>query len=170
MARRSRERITEAATTAMIVSILLIAVVWNLPDSAIKRTLTPVLTPLAVSTGLDQRWQMYAPDPIRRLEHLEVGVTMADGEHREWTIPRGDAVVGPFEWYRWHKLKENAVRQPDIRAGIAQWVVREVTEHGERPIRVVMTLRTETLVPPGQDGSGAVASEILYDELLTGRE
>ena len=55
---------------------------------------------------------MYAPNPVRRLEVVEVHVTMADGSDRVWTLQRGDLVIGPFTWYRWQKLKEQLVREP----------------------------------------------------------
>jgi hypothetical protein len=112
---------------------------------------------------------MYAPEPISRLETVDVHVTMADGGDRVWTNQRGDRVIGPFAWYRWQKLKENAPREPDIRAGIANWVVRELTEPAEHAVRVQMILRTELLPPPGEVGPGTTTVETLYDETLSGR-
>lgn len=164
-----RECLREALVSALIAVILLVGIVWNLPDSSIKRALAPTLTPIALETGLDQRWQMYAPDPIRRLETVEVRVTVADGSERVWTQPRGDLVTGPFAWYRWQKLKENAVREPSIRAGLAHWVARTVTDPSERAVRVQMIMRTEDLPPPGHDGPTATATETLYDEYLSTR-
>jgi len=164
-----RDRLREALISGLIATILLIGIVWNLPDSAIKRALMPALEPIALETGLDQRWQMYAPDPIRRLETVEVRVTMADGGERVWTQPRGGLVTGPFAWYHWQKLKENAVREPGIRAGIAQWVARTLTEPSARAVRVQMILRTQDLPPPGHDGPTATTTETLYDEDLSGR-
>lgn len=148
--------------------VLLTGVVWSLPDAEIKRRLTAVLQPVASAAGLEQSWQMYAPEPIRRLEFVEVRVTMADGRQRVWTNPRGDRVAGAFTWYRWQKLKENVVREPTLRAGLAHWVVHHLTGRSERPERVQMTLCTELLPPPGADGPRTVGNEILYDETLTG--
>lgn len=150
----------------MLVTVVGIGVVWNLPVSPIQRSLATPLQPVAAATGLDQRWQMYAPNPIRRKEHVEVVVTMADGTVKSWTNMRGDLVVGPFVWYRWQKLKENLVRDPGVRAGVAQWVVAELTAPGERAQQVTMTLRTEQLPPPGYHGQGETAAEVLYDEVI----
>ncbi len=112
---------------------------------------------------------MYAPDPLRRLEHVEVHVIMADGSHRLWTNPRGDAVVGPFSWYRWQKLKENLVRDSSIRADVAYWAARALTEPGERVDRLQIVLTTQQLVPPGSHETGTVAQEVLFDEAYAGQ-
>jgi hypothetical protein len=64
--------IGEALISALVGVVVLICVVWNLPDSEVKATLTPVSLPIASATGLAQPWRMYAPEPISRLETLEV--------------------------------------------------------------------------------------------------
>jgi hypothetical protein len=153
----------------LVVVVLIIGVVWSLPDAAFKRRLMPVLQPVASAAGLEQNWRMYAPEPLRRLEYVEVRVTMADGAQRVWTNPRGDRVVGAFSWYRWQKAKENLVRQPTSRVGLAHWVVHRLTGRDEHAVRVQMILRTELLPPPGADGPRTIGEEILYDETLTGK-
>lgn len=158
----------EGAISAMIAVVLLIGVVWNLPDSAIKRVLVSPLEPIAVSTGLDQYWTMYAPDPPQRLEKLEVHVTMADGSDRVWTIAPRDRIVGVGAHHRWRKLKESLASEPQIRAGWAHWVVRQLTGPSERPVRVRMILKTQVLPPPGVSGRGEAGTEPLYDENLAG--
>lgn len=167
--RFEESRAGEAAISVLVVVVLLIGVVWSLPDAELKRRVAPVLQPVASATGLEQDWRMYAPEPLRRLEFVEVRVIMADGGQRVWTNPRGDRVVGAFGWYRWQKLKENLVRQPAIRAGVAHWVVHRLTGRSERAVRVQMLLRTELLPAPGSDGPVNRGQEILYDEILTGR-
>jgi hypothetical protein len=162
-------RAGEAAISVLVVVVLLIGVVWSLPDAELKRRVAPVLQPVASATGLEQDWRVYAPEPLRRLEFVEVRVIMADGDQRVWTNPRGDRVVGAFAWYRWQKLKENLVRQPAIRAGVAHWVVHRLTGPSERAVRVQMLLRTELLPAPGSGGPITRGQEILYDEILTGR-
>jgi hypothetical protein len=158
----------QAAISVLVVVVLIIGVVWSLPNAEFKRRLIPVLQPVASATGLEQDWRIYAPEPLRRLEFVEVRVTMADGVQRVWTNPRGDRVVGAFAWYRWQKFKENLVREPAIRAGVAHWVVHRLTGRSERAVRVQMILRTELLPPPGTDGPPTLGEEILYDENLTG--
>jgi hypothetical protein len=167
--RFERSLVGEAVISGLVMVVILIGVVWNLPDSDIKKSLTPNLRPIAAATGLQQRWQMYAPEPVSGLETLNVRVRMADGSDRNWTWHRGDLVVGPFSWYHWQKLKEQAVREPVSRAGIARWVVRELTTPSERPVSVEMLLRSEFLPAPGKDGPMRVKVETLYAEKLGGR-
>jgi hypothetical protein len=159
----------EALISGLVSAILIIGVTWNLPDSEIKRTLMRVVEPIAHATGVDQQWTMYAPDVISRVEYTEVRVTMADGSTRTWVNPSGDKVIGPFAWYHWQKLKENVPRDPTMRADLARWVVRELTDPSEKPVRVQIIMRTEQLPPPGAQGHGAVGMQRLYDEVLTGR-
>jgi hypothetical protein len=166
--RFERSRAGEALISAAVTVVVLIGVVWNLPDSAAKRVVAPTLRPVATASGLAAEWRMYAPDPISAVETLEVHVRMADGGDRMWSFHRGDLVLGPFAWYRWQKLKESAPRAPDIRAGIAHWVVRKLTTPAEHPTRVQMIFRTQEMPPPGNDGPTATKVETLYDEKLTG--
>jgi hypothetical protein len=167
--RFERSFVGEAVISALVTLVVLIGVVWNLPDSQVKRTVTPTLRPIAAASGLQQTWQMYAPDPISALEGMHVHVTMADDSERVWSWHRGDRVIGPFAWYRWHKMKEQTIREPQSRAGIAHWVVRELTTSAERPVRVQILFRNELLPPPATDGPKTVTVETLYDEVLNGR-
>lgn len=159
----------EAAISGVIAVVLLIGVVWSLPDAEVKRRLASVLRPVASATGLEQSWRMYAPEPQRRQEFLDVRVTMANGVERMWTNPRGDRVLGEFAWYRWQKVKENVVHDPASRVGVAHWVVHRLTGAGERAVRVQMILRTESLPAPGTHESPTGGEEILFDENFTGR-
>ena len=161
-------QIREGAISALIAAVLLIGVVSNMPDSAIKQALVPTMTPIAVAAGLDQFWGMYAPDPPSRLENLEVDVTMADGGDRVWTLPTNyDRIVGVAVSHRWRKLKESLLSDPQIRPQIAHWVVHQLTVPAERETRVRLILRTQVLPPPGTSGPGATGAETIYDENLT---
>jgi hypothetical protein len=159
----------EVLISALVTTALIIGVVWNLPDSEIKRSAQPALQPLAVFSGTDQVWTMYAPDPISRVEILEIHVVMDDGSDRVWTFSQGDRLLGQFHWYHWQKIKEQAIREPGIRAGLAEWVVRHLTTPEERPARVKMVFRGEEALPPGKAGVPAVETRTIYEEDLTGR-
>jgi hypothetical protein len=156
----------EVLISALVTAALIIAVVWNLPDSEIKRSAKPALEPLATTSGLEQVWQMYAPDPVHRLEILEIHVTMADGSDRVWSFNEGDRILGPFHWYHWQKLKEQAIRQPDIRHGLSMWVVHHLTVPVDHPVRVQMLFRSKEFGPPGEPTTSAFVTETLYDKRL----
>ncbi len=167
--RFERSRVGQCAISVVVVVVLTIGVVWSMPDAALKRLVTPGLQPVASAVGLEQDWRMYAPEPLQRREYVEVRVTMTDGAQRVWTNPRSDGVVSEFAWYRWQKLKENLVRVPEIRAGVAHWVVEQFARPKERAARVQMSLRTESLPAPGTNSPRTTGSELLYDEILPGR-
>src|SRR4051812_45380218 len=103
--RFERTPIGEIPISVLIAMILIIAIAWSMPESAIRRAALPLVEPVAVTSGLDQSWFMFAPDPLRRLETVEVRVETARGDQRVWRFPLGNAVT-QFTWYRWHKVKE----------------------------------------------------------------
>jgi hypothetical protein len=160
--------VAQGAISAVIAAIVLIAVVSNMPaGSALKQSLSPVLTPIANATGLEQYWSMYAPNPPQRLEDLEVHVTMADGADRMWTLPLDhDRVVGVAVSHRWRKLRETLYADPRSRPALAHWVVDQVSGPSQRAVGVQIIVHTETLPPPGQSGRGKTGVETLYKEDL----
>lgn len=156
----------EVTISAVVTAILLIAVVWNLPDSAIRRSVMPTLRPAAAPFGLEQVWSMYSPEPIRRLEVVEVHVSMADGQDRMWAFDRADSAGGPLSWHLWYKFKEQVIRQDNLRPRLADWVVQELTRPGEHPQRVEIIVRTTDLVAPGQYAVPTTKVETLYEQTL----
>jgi hypothetical protein len=163
----------KAVISGLIVVIVLVGVVWNLPDSPIKRLLSPVAKPVAVPTGLDQGWAMYAPNPSRRVDTVEVQVTMANGENRVWTMQPGARGISEFGWDRWMVMRYSAVLDANVRPDLARWVAREVTGPGEQAVSVSMVLRTETLQAPDEPtpegGRRGNATKVLYQENLAGQ-
>ncbi|BBY45931.1 hypothetical protein [Mycolicibacterium celeriflavum] len=158
----------KAVVSGFIVLFLLVGIVCNLPDSPIKRSLLPVVEPVAVPTGLDQSWAMYA-NPTRRQDTVEVQVRFAGGEVRVWTFEPGASGVG--WWDRWLLLRYAAVLDSKFRPQLAHWVVRQVSKPNEHPLGVTMVLRTETLRAPDDPPSGnrrPTATKLLYQENLAG--
>ncbi|MDA2892637.1 hypothetical protein PDG61_17080 [Mycolicibacterium sp. BiH015] len=160
--RFERSALGECLISVLVCVVVLIATVWNLPDSYLKRSLVKALLPVAESTGLQQQWSMYAPDPISVLEELEVRVTMAGGNDRTWTSRRDDPALTAFTWYRWQKLKEQLIRDKDAVPAFAQWVVHELAAPGERPVHVAVLVRSRPLLPPGDDRPTDVTVRTLY--------
>jgi hypothetical protein len=167
-----QQRFEESRAGKVVISVfiavfVLIGVVWNIPDSPIGRGLQALVKPVASVAGLDQNWGMYGT-PTRRVETIEVHVTMADGEDRVWTMQPGEQGVG--WWDRWILLKRSAMVDSSIRPQLAHWVVRQITKPDERAVSVSMILRTENLSAPGDDGAGgrAAAKKVLYQEALAG--
>ena len=163
--------VVEGVVGALVALIVLIAVVSNLPaGSALKASLEPVLTPIAMATGLEQYWSMYAPNPPQRLEELEVHVLMADGADRVWTLPLDhDPVAGVAVSHRWRKLRETLYGDARSRPALAHWVVNHVSGPSQRAVGVQIIVHTQTLPAPGQSGPGKTGTETLYTENLAGQ-
>ena len=160
--------VVEGVVGALVALIVLIAVVSNLPTgSSLKQSLEPVLTPIAMATGLEQYWSMYAPNPPQRLEELEVHVTMTDGADRVWTLPLDhDPVVGVAVSHRWRKLRETLYGDTRSRPALAHWVIDQVSGPTERAVGVQIIVHTQTLPAPGHGGRADTGVEILYQEDL----
>jgi hypothetical protein len=167
----AQERFERTPVGEVLISILVVvvvgsAVLWSSPDSAIRREAAPVVEPLVLTAGLDQQWYMFAPDPPRGQEAVEVRTVAADGTERSWTFPTG-GLVDQLTWYRWHKLKEQAVRNPDLRAGIARWAADRLLAEDDYPAEVSMVLTTSGLRPPGEHGGPLPGvTEVLHAEIL----
>jgi hypothetical protein len=166
--RVERTSLGQGMLSALILIILITAVAWCVPDSALRRTVRSVVAPIAYATGLDQYWGVFSPDPPRRLEYVDVVVTLRDGRVVVWNIPHGDPVIGHYSTYHWHKLKENLVRAPSLQPGLARWVARSVAGPAGGATRVKIVLRTVSLPPPGSSVASVTGSKLLYDEKLSG--
>ena len=71
-----------ALISLLIVFTLLAVVVINLPDSALRRSLSKTTQPYLNAIGLDQAWGVFAPDPRRESIRLEVRLGYPDGTDR----------------------------------------------------------------------------------------
>lgn len=160
--RFERSAAGQSLISVLVCVVVLIGVAWNLPQSYLKRSLVEPLRPVAESTGLQQKWSMYAPDPISVRETLEVRVTMAGKGDRTWTFRPGDPVIASFRWYHWQKLKEQLIRNQDALPEFAQWVIREVSSPGDRPEHVEVLVRSEPLRAPGDDRPTVSTVRTLY--------
>jgi hypothetical protein len=163
--RFEESHVGKVVISGLVAVIVLVGIVWNLPDSPIQKSLLPLVAPIAAPAGLDQYWGMYGT-PSKRVETVEVHVRMADGEDRVWTMQPGERGVG--WWDRWILLRRAAMVDSSVRPQLARWVAREVTGPTERAVAVAVVLRTETLSPPGEGASGKSAMKVLYQEALAG--
>lgn len=155
-------RLREVATSVLVAAIVAVSVLSSVPTSAIKGFVAPVLTPVVRASGLDQGWGMFAPNPPRVFAQLEVHVIMSDGKDRVWYLSEDRSMPGLY----WRKIKEEVIKRKEFRAGLAYWVVRQMTGKNERPARVVMIAQIETLPLPGK-GNPEKARQVIFDKRLT---
>lgn len=102
--------------------------------------------------GLDQRWDIVAPDPRRRVVDVHAQIAYADASTERWRLPRGAPVVGVYWDARWRKWMDSAMlagpRSP-LWPGLAAWLARERSESGRRPVRVTLVGRYYDQHRPG---------------------
>lgn len=152
-------RVKETGISLLILVMLAVAIVGSLPKSTIKTTAGQITTPVALVTGLDQGWGVFAPNPPRVITELEVHVIMKDGEDKVWRLNADRSLPE----YRWRKLKEGVIKHKILRPAFAKWVIREVSHDGDQPVRVLIVLQAETLPLPG-GGEPKVTRKLLLDQ------
>lgn len=158
-------RVSEIAISVLIVAMLAVAIIGSIPKSTIKTTAGQITTPVALATGLDQGWGVFSPNPPRVITELEVHVIMADGEDRVWRLNADRSLPE----YRWRKLKEGIIKYKSLRPAFAKWVVREVSDDSDTPVRVLIVLQTETLPLPGRGEPKITRKLVLDQKVVTGK-
>lgn len=165
-ARAERSPLGQGVISALVIFVVLIGVVWNLPDSPLRAVFVANVQPVANAAGLDQGWGVFAPNPPRQLTYLTVTVTTVSARTFTWKRPATDPVLRHYWVYRWRKLDENLERTQGIRKQFADWVAGQLTTPQDPPARVKMTARLVALVPPGGGKVGKPQDVVLYDEVF----
>lgn len=153
-----QERLESSGAGRSLLSVLLVltlaaVVAWNLPPSALREAALPVVEPYVRTLGLDQTWNLFAPDPPRATFEVLARIDYADGSWGEWRPPRND------RWRKWLgaiRLDRNMA----LWAPTAAWIAASHDHDGRRPVTVTLVRRGHPLPPPG---SGA--AEPTWEEL-----
>lgn len=152
-----QERLESSRRGRMAISLLVAVIVASIVTSSTidawpERSLLRHDQALLSFTGLDQRWNIFAPDPRRRVIDVRVWIVYADGPVEKWRLPRGAPVVGGYWDGRWRKWLESAVQlgpRSKLWSGLAAWLARERAESGRQPVRVTVVSRYYDQRPPG---------------------
>lgn len=136
--------------SALLAFTLAAVVSWNLPPSALREAARPVVEPYVRVLGLDQSWNLFAPDPPRATFEVLARIDYADGSSDTWRAPRND------RWRKWVgavRLDRNI----SFWAPTAAWIARSHDHDGRRPVTVTLVRRGRELRPPG---SGTPEAEL----------
>lgn len=145
-------KVRKVLLSAFLIVTLVSTVGANLPDSQLRRTLVSVGQPYLNAVGLDQRWNVFAPNPRRQEIYLEARIIDADGREQTWHVPRGGPFLGAYWDYHWRKWVESAIadaHRSDLWHPTASWVAGKVAERGRPPREVTLIRRWRDLGPPG---------------------
>jgi hypothetical protein len=152
------------AISLFIVVTLAFVVVTNLPRSSLRHDVLVPGQPYLNALGLDQRWNVFAPEPRKQAIDLVSLVTFSDGSQTEWRLPSRAALVGAYSDYRWRKWLENATADAhrELWRPQALWIARNASSAGRRPVRVVLVRRFYDLLPPGTTPDRGPWKEFAY--------
>lgn len=143
----------KALISALVVAMVASVVASSVPDGALRRSLQRHDQALLAVTGLDQRWDVFAP-PRMRVVEVRARITSADGRVEEWRPPLGPPVIGAYWDHRWRKWVDNAMRagpRSPVWRWLAAWLARERSEGGFGPQSITVVGRYYDLRPPGTE-------------------
>jgi hypothetical protein len=138
--------------SAFIVITLAAVSITNLPDSRLRQDAAPVANRYLNATGLDQSWNVFAPEPRRQSIAFEARVRFADGSFAIWRPPAGSRLAGAYWDYRWRKWLENVIQDAHremLWRPAALFAADQVQRSGHRPTKVTLVRRWRDLRPPG---------------------
>jgi hypothetical protein len=158
-----QHRIETSRAGRFFVSIFLLVtvsavVIENLPAGAVAQHAGSVVQPYLNATGLDQKWNMFAPNPRTEILYLQARILHADGRVTTWAPPHDGPLLGAYRNAHWNKFVEHAVIRPGDPDGWPQlWrplaLYIASLDSGDRspPVSVTLIKRSAYLLPPGGD-------------------
>jgi hypothetical protein len=166
---RLQERFESTPAGRVVISIFVVVtlafvVATSLPRSSLRHRVLVPGQPYLNALGLDQRWNVFAPEPRKQVIDLVSRVTFSDGSQTEWRLPRRAALVGAYSDYRWRKWLENAIADAhrELWRPQALWIARNASSHGRQPVRVALVRRFYDLFPPGTGPDRGPWKEFTY--------
>jgi hypothetical protein len=128
--------------SVLLVATLAAVVVWNVPEPPVRALARPVVEPFVNTAGLDQRWNLFAPDPPRRTTEVVARIEYADGGLTLWEPPRND------RWRKWLGTITNEAITA-YWGPTAAWIADHHGDGGRQAVRVELIQRWRDLSPPG---------------------
>ena len=164
-----QERLERSGVGQLLISIFVVVTIAGIvmttsSDSELKSQFVRVGQPYLNALGLDQSWNVFAPDPRQKVIDVEGRVRFADGSTSTWKYPRRDPFVGVYSDYRWRKWTEwvtsDAYR--DLWKPAAAYIARQEASAGRRPVSVTLVRRSRGMIPPGTNRPEQIWEESSY--------
>lgn len=157
---------TRWIVNVFIVFTILAVVSSNLPaESSLGATGQRWFGPYLRSAGLEQRWNVFAPDPLEYSVYLSARIRYTDGSTGSWSIPFGGKLLGAYRYYRWEKLSwrvnTNHEKSEYLREQLARWVARERSDTKRQVAEVDLVRRFADTPEPGSKAP-RVWSELVF--------
>ena len=128
--------------SALLAVVVAVVIGWNLPPSRLREALSPVVEPVVGVLGLEQRWNLFAPNPPRRTYEVTARITYADGGLALWEPPTND------RWRKWLGAARSSQNRV-LWEPTAAWIARHHDGAERNAVRVELIRRWRDLPPPG---------------------
>ncbi len=146
-------------------------VIWNMPESLLRREGMRIAEPYVTAVGLDQNWSVFAPEPYRESFLLAVRAADADGTRSTWPVPTSGPVLGAYWEFRWGKWSEWAIAgKSDLCERTAVYAAGQLADEGRRPVRVKVFARRRKNFPAGHDPAHGPWQESLVCRVTIGAD
>jgi hypothetical protein len=148
--------IKRLATSAFVLFHVLAITCWSVPlDSPLLTKCRNLVGPYMLWSGLFQRWDMFAPDPLKVNSYVEARVTFEDGHSVTWSFPRMDQ-LGFADRYFQERYRKYATEYLVANAGLwpdaARRIARLNNQGPSRPAVVILIRRWSEIKPPDKNG------------------
>ena len=114
-----------------------------------------MVRPVLDATGLNQNWNLFAPNPRRSTLRLEARIDYADGTSSVWRTPISDPFVGTYRAFRWRKWASYVLSNSrrSLWPAAAAWLAKIHTREGKVPVRVTLFRQFFFAPKPGSGDS-----------------
>jgi hypothetical protein len=149
--RLERLAVVQTAGSFLMMAFIAFLVLWNLPAGRPRQDLSPVVNPVVQALGMEQYWQLFAPNPRGQTLELSAVISFADGRTTVVTPPHNGIFISPYRNYRWQKLAENLCfgSNKGLLESASMWFARQ---EGPGVRTVALTCTTQWVEPPGSTG------------------
>jgi hypothetical protein len=140
--------VVQTAGSILMMAFIALLVLWNLPAGRPRQDLSPVVNPVVQALGMEQYWQLFAPNPRNETLALSAAISFADGRTEVVRPPHNGIFVSPYRNYRWQKLVENLCLDNNkvLLESASLWFARQA---GPGVRMVELTCTTQWAEPPG---------------------
>lgn len=133
-----------------VAGIVIVMVCGTFSDTGVQATLKAATQPIRTITGLNQHWDVFAPNLRMNSTYIDGRVDFSDGTSKIYgiTTRRG---LGAYSDYRWQKFEESI--RPDTASALwpayAEYLVGRARAEGRSPVRISLIRRSAETLPPG---------------------
>ena len=157
--------------TAIIVLCLLTMVGWNLQGSELRTLITEVTKPFVQTTGLRQKWDVFAPNPRAHSLNFQARIHFRDGTSRIWSIPQRGDLFGAYSDYRWLKwMEKTSGSATPVAERSADWILRAVDGEQEATCIVLIQETLSNADPELPPVDYSWESRVYYERALHGHD